>query len=162
MSIKGKKPVEKTPKSKSAPKRPRGRPQKTIDPVTLKKLGGIFCTEAEAAGFLDIGIDTLRQAFKRDPSLKKMFVAARESGKASLRRHQFVLSQKNATMAIFMGKQYLGQKDFVEPAPTGPNVVWDAAALAKLSTSELHQLYALSSKLGLATPGSDLGGNPKT
>lgn len=37
-----------------------------------------------------------------------------QNGRASLRRNQFELSKKNATMAIFLGKQYLGQKDIPE------------------------------------------------
>jgi hypothetical protein len=34
-----------------------------------------------------------------------------ESGKCSLRRNQFVISKKNAGMAIWLGKVWLGQKD---------------------------------------------------
>ena len=32
----------------------------------------------------------------------------------SLRRNQFKLSETNVTMAIFLGKQYLGQSDKIE------------------------------------------------
>lgn len=32
----------------------------------------------------------------------------------SLRRTQFKLAEKNPTMAIFLGKQYLGQRDNIE------------------------------------------------
>ena len=35
-------------------------------------------------------------------------------GKISLRRSQWRLAEKSATMAIWLGKQYLGQKDQVE------------------------------------------------
>ena len=35
----------------------------------------------------------------------------REAGKISLRRSQFQMAQTNPTMAIFLGKQYLGQTD---------------------------------------------------
>ena len=34
-------------------------------------------------------------------------------GKSSLRRYQFNLAKTNATMAIWLGKQWLGQKDDV-------------------------------------------------
>ena len=41
-------------------------------------------------------------------------------GKVSLRRAQFKLAEKNASMAIFLGKQYLGQRDFPnEPGDGG-------------------------------------------
>ena len=36
------------------------------------------------------------------------------SGKISLRRWQFKMAEKNVTMAIFLGKQYLGQTDKTE------------------------------------------------
>lgn len=42
------------------------------------------------------------------------FAIKRGKGKISLRRSQFQLAEKNASMAIWLGKQYLGQKDVVE------------------------------------------------
>lgn len=41
----------------------------------------------------------------------EVFRQKREAGKISLRRAQFQLAQKNANMAIWLGKQYLDQKD---------------------------------------------------
>ena len=38
----------------------------------------------------------------------------REKGKISLRRYQWELAKKNATMAIWLGKQFLGQRDNVD------------------------------------------------
>jgi hypothetical protein len=32
----------------------------------------------------------------------------------SLRRTQFKLAEKNATLCIWLGKQYLGQRDIIE------------------------------------------------
>ena len=43
-----------------------------------------------------------------------IFKQKREIGKISLRRKQWKLAEKNATMAIFLGKQYLGQRDYSE------------------------------------------------
>ena len=43
-------------------------------------------------------------------------------GKSSLRRAQFKLAEKNATMAIWLGKQYLDQKDVVEQYITSDGV----------------------------------------
>lgn len=39
----------------------------------------------------------------------------------SLRRTQFKLAEKNPTMAIWLGKQYLGQRDNVEVEHTANN-----------------------------------------
>ena len=41
----------------------------------------------------------------------EIFRQKRGKGKISLRRHQMRLAEKNATMAIWLGKQYLGQTD---------------------------------------------------
>lgn len=41
----------------------------------------------------------------------EIFAIKRSDGKISLRRSQFALAKKNAAMAIFLGKQYLGQSD---------------------------------------------------
>ena len=44
-------------------------------------------------------------------SFSEVFSIKREKGKVSLRRSQFKLAEKNPTMAIWLGKQYLGQRD---------------------------------------------------
>lgn len=38
--------------------------------------------------------------------------------KIRLRRNQFKLSERSASMAIWLGKQYLGQKDSIEVSQT--------------------------------------------
>jgi hypothetical protein len=40
----------------------------------------------------------------------------------SLRRAQFKLAETNASMAIFLGKQYLGQKDYPNDRGDGGEV----------------------------------------
>ena len=40
----------------------------------------------------------------------------------SLRRYQFQLAQKNTAMAIWLGKQYLGQRDIVHQVGGGTQV----------------------------------------
>ena len=47
-------------------------------------------------------------------SFSEVFKQKRGIGKISLRRYQFELAKKNANMAIWLGKQYLGQKDEVQ------------------------------------------------
>ena len=47
-------------------------------------------------------------------TLSEVYAEKRQKGRASLRRSQFRLAEKSATMAIWLGKQYLGQKDQVE------------------------------------------------
>lgn len=89
---------------------PAGRPKKEIDYITVEKLAKIQCTQQEIASFLEIGLRTLQ----RDEKFKEIFEAAREKGKASLRRIQWKHAEKSASMAMFLGKQYLGQRDNLE------------------------------------------------
>lgn len=101
-----------------------GRPRKTLNSTgvrVVEALARVMCTDEEIAACLGIKIDTLHASHN-----EKAFLEARkkgqELGKMSLRRHQFELSKVNATMAIWLGKQYLGQRDVIvnqtEGAPT--------------------------------------------
>lgn len=92
------------------------RPRKQIDEEQFKKLCAIQCTLEEIAGFFDCCEDTIENWCKREKKLSfsdfyKMHSA---QGKISLRRTQFKLAEKSAAMAIFLGKQYLGQTDKTE------------------------------------------------
>lgn len=72
--------------------------------------------------------DTLNKWCKR--TYKMTFSEAIKSkscmGKTSLRRTQFKLAEKNAAMAIWLGKQYLGQKEDADISQIGTNVQDDA------------------------------------
>ena len=87
------------------------RPKKTIDYELVEKLASIQCTQEEIANFLGLSVRTLQ----RDEEFCHIYKKGMENGKMSLRRIQFRIAEKgNAAMAIFLGKQYLGQKDIVE------------------------------------------------
>ena len=86
------------------------RPKKVIDYEAVEKLASIQCTQEEIANFLDISVRTLQ----RDEEFCRLFKKGRDNGKMSLRRTQFKIAEKNASMAIFLGKQYLGQRDVIE------------------------------------------------
>lgn len=93
-----------------------GRPRIEIDVHEFKKLCGMQCTLIEIAGFFDCSTDTVERWCKRelDTSFADAYKKYSVSGKISLRRVQFKLAEKSAAMAIFLGKQYLGQKDTVD------------------------------------------------
>lgn len=93
---------------------PVGRPKKEIDYVTVEKLANIQCTQEEIASFLGISSRTLL----RDEKFKELFARGRENGKMSLRRIQWKHAEKSVPMAIWLGKQYLGQRDNVEVSNT--------------------------------------------
>jgi hypothetical protein len=63
-----------------------------------------------------------------------------EGGKASLRRTQAKLSKKHPGMAIFLGKQYLGQKDNDIALAIPPEIANQFQALmAQLSFRQIEQ-----------------------
>ena len=91
----------------------RGRPRIEIDWKTFDNLCGLQCTLAEIASFFDCTEDTIQNAVKRekDMSFSVYYEQKRGTGKISLRRSQFKLAEKSAVMAIWLGKQYLEQRD---------------------------------------------------
>lgn len=62
---------------------------------------------------MDVSDKTLDGWCKRTygERFSEVFAQKRGKGKVSLRRMQFRLAEKNASMAIWLGKQYLGQRD---------------------------------------------------
>lgn len=77
----------------------------------LSGLGAIMATWKECAAVLGITEQTLNMMFRRWPDVKDAFESGKSGGKVSLRRNQFDLAKKNATMAIFLGLNYLDQQD---------------------------------------------------
>ena len=90
-----------------------GRPRKEINQKNFESLCGLQCTLEEICGFFSVTDKTLDGWCKRTYGLSfsEVFKQKRGTGKISLRRAQFRLSEKNANMAIWLGKQYLGQTD---------------------------------------------------
>lgn len=102
------------------PKNPAGgRPPVPIDKDQFEKLCAIQATEEEIAGWFKCSEETIRRWCKKTYKQQFCEVYKRLSanGKISLRRTQFkIAEQGNATMAIWLGKQLLGQRDKQEMA----------------------------------------------
>lgn len=92
------------------------RPRKEIDRKQFENLCGLQCTKEEICAFFELTDKTLESWCKRtyDKGFSEVFREKRGLGKISLRRSQFELAKKNATMAIWLGKQYLDQRDQVQ------------------------------------------------
>lgn len=91
-----------------------GRPSTLkIDRDNFEKLCEMQCTLNEIANFFDCTPESINKWCKKTyhRTFERVYDAKRTSGLASLRRNQFRLSETNAPMAIFLGKQYLGQRD---------------------------------------------------
>lgn len=95
---------------------PAGRPQIIIDPEQFEKLCGLQCSLIEIAGWFHCSPDTIENWCKREyhKNFSDVFKRFSVGGKISLRRYQFELAKKHPAMAIWLGKQYLGQKDSPE------------------------------------------------
>lgn len=92
-----------------------GAPKKAIDYDMLDKLCAIMCTGEECAEMLGIDYDTLNNRLKEDGNsgFSDYFKRKSAKGAVSLRRKQFLAATEdgNVPMLIWLGKQYLGQKD---------------------------------------------------
>ena len=89
------------------------RPRTKIQYSQLDKLLGLQCTLKECAFYFNCSEDTIERAVRRDKntSFAEYRELKRQAGLISLRRNQFQLSEKNPSMAIWLGKQYLNQND---------------------------------------------------
>lgn len=89
------------------------RPRIDIDRTQFENLCGLQCTKQEIAGWFNCSEDTIERFCKREykANFAVVFAKKRAAGLMSLRRSQFRLAESNATMAIWLGKQYLGQTD---------------------------------------------------
>lgn len=94
------------------------RPRIEIDKEQFEKLCSIQCTLIEIAGYFNCSEDTIEKWCKREykKNFTDVFKQKRGVGKISLRRSQFRMAETNPTMAIWLGKQYLGQTEKQEVA----------------------------------------------
>ena len=95
---------------------PTGRPRAQVNKEEFEACCRILCTETEICDIFGICEDTLNAWCKRTygctfSDTYKKFSAG---GKKSLRRYQFEMAEHNASMAIWLGKQWLGQTDEVK------------------------------------------------
>lgn len=90
--------------------------KKVIDQNQFEQLCQIQCTKDEICAVLDVSDKTLDRWCKETykTSFSDIFRQKRQGGCASLRAKQWKLASKSPAMAIFLGKQFLGQTDKVE------------------------------------------------
>jgi hypothetical protein len=84
---------------------------KTVTVSAIRALSQLQVSEAEAAASLGIQLKTFREIIRIDALAREAWEQGRELGKVSLRRAQFAMAQRHPQMAIFLGKQYLGQNE---------------------------------------------------
>jgi hypothetical protein len=130
MAPKKKKPANKNSTQKRKKKQLKagsvdGRPKLEINFEIVKKLCAIQCTGEEIAGVIGVSYDTVVARIQEEYGITFPEYIKRHSpdGKVSLRRKQYQVAMNgNATMLIWLGKQYLNQREevahtFEEPIP---------------------------------------------
>lgn len=117
------------------------RPRKEIDQKQFENLCGLQCTKEEICGFFGITDKTLENWCKRTYKIgfSEVFRQKRGTGRISLRRSQFRLAEKNAAMAIFLGKQYLGQSDRVVVEANDKNNLLDVIKQTEVETDAVPE-----------------------
>lgn len=91
-----------------------GRPVIPVDWDEMEKLCSLHCTKVEIAWFFRIDEDTLAKRIKEkyNMTFSEYFKMASSEGRISLRRKQYQLAvDGHPAMLIWMGKQYLDQKE---------------------------------------------------
>ncbi len=131
------------------------RPRKVIDWAVVDNCCRIQCTGEETASFIDVDYDTLNRACKREHgmSFAEYFERKRGAGKISLRRAQYqaATEDKNPTMLVWLGKQWLDQKDVSRQEITGKDG-------GPIETQEIPARERIASSLArLAAAGSSSG-----
>jgi hypothetical protein len=104
-----KKPIKKTKKQVKNV----GRPKIDLNLEELERLSRLNCTMPEISAYFDIPLRTLEDKFANELDVRKAIEKGRATGKLSLRRRQIQIMEEtnNPTMAIWLGKQLLGQTD---------------------------------------------------
>jgi hypothetical protein len=104
------------------PKDVGGRPPAVIDLLTDERAAAIGCPVEDIAALLGIGRRTLYDHMERDPAVAEAIERGRGTGRASVRRMQWMKAEQGSdTMLIWLGKVLCGQKDSSIVALTGAN-----------------------------------------
>jgi len=85
-----------------------------VDLEQLERLCELQCTQAEIASFFRVSVSTIKR-LAATPAVRNIIDHGADLGRISIRRRQFkLLREGSVTMAIWLGKQYLGQRDHLE------------------------------------------------
>ncbi len=110
------------------------------------ELAKLFATQAEIAGVLGVPRTTFIDFMNRHPEVREVMENGLQVARISLRRKQFALADKNAPAAIFMGKNYLGQRDEHHTVSTV------GQPLNELTTEQLTELVMRKAGTGATKP----------
>lgn len=96
-----------------------GRPPVQIDPEQIEKLAQLGATQVDMARFLDIAYSTLELKLQQ-PEFRQALERGQGNLHISLKRKQVEMALAgDRTMLIWLGKNYLGQRDNLDSKLTG-------------------------------------------
>lgn len=119
----------------------------TIHRETFEGLCKMFCEKQEIAQVLRVEDDTLEDWCREtyNMSFDEAYDKYSAAGRAALRRKQFRLAEKSSSMAIWLGKNYLGQREAIDSAEAASLNKLDAI-LAGLKSEAENDAYTLIEK----------------
>ena len=128
---------------------------KTIKTEDLENLGGLQCTVREAAAFLRIRVTTLNDILRKNKKAKEAWERGKQMGLISLRRKQMRLARTNAAMGIFLGKNYLGQREVTTHQLTGEDGGPVDIDVGQLPVGERNELRKLLNRATVSKSGKE-------
>ncbi len=100
-------------------KKKNGRPPATIDSADVEKLAQLGATQIEIARFVGVAFSTLEERLKQ-PDYREAYERGIGNLHMSLKRKQVEMALAgDRTMLIWLGKNYLGQRDNLDSKLTG-------------------------------------------
>src|SRR6266852_1095216 len=126
------------------------RPEAKIDLVELEKLCVMQCADDEVAAFFGVSTRTIERR-RQVKKFNDIMDRGKAKGRLSVRRHLFRLAGGgNVAAAIFLSKNLLGYKDYVNSELTGaaggPIQIAAKPDFSQLNIDELKQLRTLADK----------------
>ena|SRR5271170_2176242 len=98
-----------------------GRKPVQIDLVELEKLCSLGCNDEELAAWFGVSARTIATR-KRHVVFADVIARGKSKGRIAVRRAQMrLLEAGNSSIAIWLGKQWLGQRDVTPIELSGPN-----------------------------------------
>ncbi len=133
------------------PERKRGRKVVEIDLLELEKLSMLHCTDEDLAAWFGVSTRTIEKR-RKNPEFAAVTARGRAKGRISVRRSQMKgMEGGHAGMGIWLGKQWLGQREGGPSESAGnaaqPPEMPGRIDLSQLTDDELDQLRPLVLKI---------------
>lgn len=115
----------------------------------MEKLSSLHCSDEEIASWFRVSVRTIGNR-RKQPKFAEAMLRGKARGCISVRRAQMrLLEAGNATIAVWLGKHLLGQRDTMQitGAGGGPIRTESKADYSQLSDDELRVLMATLAKV---------------